>query len=144
MNDGGLRATFQLYLPDAFWVPVETWSTGQGVPDSHFCFPGGVTGWVENKKTHGWAVGLDKEQSAWLERYARHGGRCFVAVRRLSATGPRKGTAADELWLFRGADARALMLGGLKAPGIKPLGQWGGGPANWDWPMVKGILAAQK
>lgn len=138
--DGGLRKIFAQNFSEAMWQSVETWSTGQGVPDVHYIFPNGISGWIEYKKTTAWAIDIDKEQSAWLERYARLGGRCFIAVRRQTAGGPRHGPPVDELWLFRGADARALMLGGLRAAGLAALVRTPGGPAAWDWQAVKAVL----
>lgn len=139
MADGNLRSIFKSNLPEAHWVPVETWSTGQGVPDAEFCFPGGVAGWIENKKTGGWAVGLEPHQVAWHERRARVGGRTFIAVRRTVPAGPRRGAAEDQLWLFPGSLARRLMEAGLLGPD-KPAGCWNGGPARWGWAEIAEIL----
>lgn len=135
MRDGGLRDLFQKHLTQAMWVPIETWSTGQGVPDAHYSFADGTMGWVEFKQTSAWSVGIEREQSAWLERYARYGGRAFIAVRRQATAGMRK-KAADELWLWHGCDARVLMVDGLRSLNILPLGCWQGGPARWDWGAV--------
>lgn len=134
MSDGNLRQIFKDHLPEAHWQPIET-MIGRGIPDVEYCFPGGLSGWIENKKTTGWAVEISSGQIAWLERRARAGGRCFVAVRR---QGSARGQARDELWLFRGADARNLLLGGLKE--TQPLGLYTGGPAKWSWPLIKGFL----
>lgn len=137
MADGNLRLIFQKHLPEAHWQPVET-LIGRGIPDVEYCFPGGITGWIENKKTNGWSVDISPNQVSWAERRIRAGGRCFVAVRRLATAGQRR-EAADELWLFRGAEARALMTDGLK--GKQPvLGIWPKGPAAWDWQAIRRIL----
>jgi hypothetical protein len=56
------------------------------------------------------------------------GGRAFVAVR----------VRANELRLYDGAGAPQLLRGGLDA--VEPVGAWGGGPGNWDWSAVRGIL----
>lgn len=143
VRDGNLRSKFMKNLPDAFWQSVETWSTGQGVPDSHFIFPGGIAGWIEHKKTEAWAVVVDKEQVAWLERYSRQGGRCFVAVRRHAPSGPRRGASCDELHLFRGSDARGLMIRGLRGGPAPILSCWGGS-VRWDWPAVRKVLIAKE
>lgn len=139
MSDGNLRAIFQKHLPSAHWQPVESWSTGQGVPDVNFCFPGGIEGWIENKATDGWAVDISPHQIAWLERRARAGGRVFVAVRRVAQAGPRRGPACDELWLAPGAEVRSLKATGL-AEGGAFLGFWEGGPAKWHWPTILKLL----
>lgn len=140
MSDGNLRNIFTQHLT-AHFQPIETWSTGQGVPDTNYCFAGGHEGWIENKLTAANAVDISSYQVAWLERRARVGGRVFVAVRRVAAAGPRRGVASDELWLFPGRTARLLMLGGLKA--TAPLGNWAGGPAAWDWEAIRGHLVAE-
>lgn len=139
MTDGNLRKLFQARLPHAHWVPIETWSTGQGVPDVNFCFPDGVEGWIENKISHGYAVKISPHQIAWLERRSRVGGRTFVAVRRQAASGPRRGDAADELHLYCGADVRVLSLHGLESE-VAPLGRWVGGPTRWGWPAIEELL----
>lgn len=138
MSDGNLRKLFSQYLPDAMWVPCETWSTGQGVPDVYYIFPNGKSGWIENKVTAADAVEIGPHQIAWLERHARYWGRSFVAVRRQSKAGPIKGAARDELWLCRGADVRHIATQGLAA--TKPLGLYSGGPARWSWPLIRRFL----
>ncbi len=110
------------------WQAVETGSTGRGIPDLHYCFPGGVSGWIEAKKTTGWAVSISPEQIAWNEQYTRMGGRCFIAVRR---QGSARGIGRDELWLFEGNQVRALSEKGLKCG--THLAKYEDGPAKWDW-----------
>jgi hypothetical protein len=141
MSDGNLRPLFKQYLPDAMWVPIETWSTGVGVPDTHYCFAGGRAGWIENKVTDTFKIKVQPGQIGWLERYSRLGGRCFVAVRRLTTAGPRKGLAVDELWIYRGSDVRAIAVDGLK--GASPLVVYPGGPVEWVWGSVKRLLISQ-
>lgn len=139
MTDGNLRKIFQQYLPEAHWQAVESFSTGQGMPDAEYCFPGGVTGWVEFKATAGWAVDISPHQISWHERRVRMGGRTFIAVRRQVASGPRKGPASDELWLFRGSSARILSYEGLRGDKINSfiLNIWDKGPAKWPWVAIK-------
>ena len=136
MSDGNLRKLFKANLPTAHWQPIETWSTGQGVPDAEYCFPIGRCGWIENKKTTGFTVKISPEQVAWMERRCRVGGRCFVAVRR-QVLGLKR---CDELWLFRGSNARALMLRGLLAADAKCICTMLGGPSRWNWQEVEQIL----
>lgn len=138
-SDGGLRALMQTHLPEIHWQAIETWSTGQGVPDANGCLDGKEF-WLENKRTFGWKVDLSAQQIAWLERRARAGGRVFVAVRRMSAAGPRKGGASDALYIFRGTDARTLAREGLQSATLMPLCSSFGGPKSWDWAEVKRIL----
>lgn len=140
MTDGNLRKLFQKHLPEAHWQAVESFSTGQGMPDANYCFPGGAEGWIENKQTSGWTVDMRPEQIAWLERRSRLGGRTFIAVRRQVPTGPRRGAAVDGLWLYLGSQARELASRGLKNPKDEPLFKWSGGPANWNWPDIKAWL----
>jgi hypothetical protein len=134
--DGGLRSLFNKHLPTVDGQSVETAMTGGGVPDWNYCVDG-REGWVEMKKTDGWAVEVRADQVGWIERRVRHGGRVLVAVRRKLAAGPRRGPAVDELWLFHGRAIRSIKERGLVAP-YPPdhFGTWGGGPAAWDWDAV--------
>lgn len=151
-DDGGLRGLFRDNLPRFHWQSVETGMTGRGVPDSNFCAPPGIEGWVEFKQTEEWAVTLRPEQVGWLCRRARAGGRVFVAVRRWPAASRRR-EAADELWLLAGAAARELLDYGLPggprcpldASRLPPgafLSVWPGGPARWDWDAVAVTLTS--
>lgn len=127
--DGDLRILFRKNMPAGQWTTVETGGTAQGVPDSEFCFPLGAQGWVEHKKSDGWAVKIRPEQIGWILRRVRMGGRVFVAIRR----------KRDELWLVRGRDVEILLDGGLRAISA-PLGVWSGGPGRWDWAEVQKLL----
>lgn len=133
--DGGLRALFAERLPAFHWQSVETGLTGRGVPDSNYCYAG-VEGWCEFKFTQGLAVPIRPEQIGWHMRRHRAGGRTFIVVRRTCAEGPRR-AAADELYLYTGADARDLRAVGLRMP---PLRLYEGGPARWDWAGVALVL----
>lgn len=139
MSDGELRMKFKQFLPEVHWQSIETWSTGQGVPDMNGCSES-IEFWIEAKKTNGFTVDVEPHQIAWLERRARAGGRTFVAVRRLAAAGPRRGAACDEFYLFRGIDARALKQHGLKIDGPAALVHCSGGPARWNWHTIKAHL----
>jgi hypothetical protein len=130
VSDGQLRQIFRKHLPEAHWQAIETWSTGQGVPDVEYCFPGGACGWIENKATQGWKVDVRPHQVAWIERRIRSGGRVFVAIR-------RKG---DELWLFPGDEVRRISEEGIKA--LQPILLCCSGPAHWNWGKVREILTA--
>lgn len=145
--DNNLRPLFRKHVPKpCHWQSVETGQISRGVPDSNFCAEG-VEGWVEMKATRGWTVGLRPEQIGWLLTRARHGGRVFVAVRRQSST-------CDDLYVFDGACAEILRVGGIPAgaaltPNAVPYlrgrpcrGHWTGGPARWDWPAVRLALVA--
>jgi hypothetical protein len=142
--DGGLRRAFREHLRAGWmWTSVETGGTGRGVPDSHYA-SGGATGWVEFKTESSLGcVGLRPEQVAWLAGYARHGGRAWVAVRLVHGGGPRKGAAADELWLLDGRWAREVRRAGLTAGAPGVAGRWVGGPAGWCWPAVGAVLCGQ-
>lgn len=135
--DGGLAAIFRARFPSVHWQPIETGGTGRGIPDLNFC-SGGVEGWIENKVTSTLSVGLRPEQIAWLARRSRAGGRAFVAVRRKTEAGPRRGPATDSLWLFAGDKAAAVALAGLRED--LALGVWSGGPAKWRWTEVARII----
>ena len=147
--DGGLRQIFRKHLRDVHWCTIESPLTEGGIPDTNFCADG-VEGWIECKKTEGWAVTLRPLQVGWLLRRSRAGGRALVAVRRRCPAGPRS-PAADELWLLAGAAARELKAHGLprtdgvrwRSPPWPPathLGRWAGGPRGWDWPAVRRVL----
>lgn len=141
MTDGNLRSLFQKHLPEIHWQSVETWSTGQGVPDCNGCYKGNEF-WIENKLTSGYVINFEIGQVAWHERRNRAGGQTFIAVRKQTTAGPIRGEARDELWLFDGSQIRALMLNGLKS--TKPIMFWEDGPANWHWVGIRKILAKRK
>lgn len=138
MSDGGLRQIFQKHLPKIHWQSIET-LIGRGTPDMNGCLSGQEF-WIENKLTSGWAVNFEIGQVAWHERRLRAGGRTFVAVRRLANSGPRKGAACDELWLYRGQCIRQLEAEGLKETRLLATGLWVGGPARWHWDTIGNIL----
>ncbi len=138
-TDGDLRKIFQRHLPTFHWQAVETWSTGQGVPDVNFCHDG-IEGWIEFKATKAWAVQVRPGQVAWIERRARAGGRVFLAVRRKSVA---RGTKLDELWLLDHRAARKLATpktGLNNLPGDLILGSFGNSPAYWDWGRIQKVL----
>lgn len=140
-TDGGLRPLFRQRLPEMDWCTIESGLTGGGIPDSNCCFQG-VEFWVEFKRTTGWAVSLRPLQVAWHSRRARAGGRSWIAVRREVLPGPRS-TAADELWLVRGAEVVALKRLTLKKiPRAAIGGQWAGGPAGWVWGEIAQALTS--
>lgn len=125
-RDGGLRAIFKKHLPDLMWVPIETWMiSGPGVPDSWYLARGGAGGWVEYKKH---PKRVTPEQSAFLSRVVRYGGRAFVAIR----------IGDDELRLWGGQSAPALARGGIN--GATPLDSWQGGEAGWNWEEMRAHL----
>lgn len=137
MSDGNLRQIFQKMLPEVHWQGVETWSTGQGVPDMNGCLQGHEF-WIENKVTSGWKVNFEVGQIAWAERRLRAGGVVFLAVRRKAPAGPIRGDATDELWLFAGEQMRQISIEGIR--NITPFGRWNGGPVRWDWSAVRAAL----
>lgn len=137
MRDGGLRSLFRQHLPMVHWESIESPFTNRGIPDLNGCHLGHEF-WVENKQTTGWAVTLRPEQVAWMLRRQRAGGHTFIAVRRQSTPGPRRGPGVDDLYLIPGALAREAKMGGLKA--ITPCGVWEGGPAGWDWGAILASL----
>ncbi len=137
-DDGGLRSLFRERLRVGFhWQSIETGAMGPGTPDSNFC-SSGVERWIEYKQTSGWTPSFRTEQPGWHVRRHLAGGVTFIATRRWHDGGPRKGDAADELWIHRGMWVRELKTGGLgNAPS---LGAWAGGPAQWDWDEIRRIL----
>ncbi len=139
--DGGLRREFRKHIPQFFWQSIETGGTGLGIPDSNFCSPDGVEGWVEYKQTDGYAVTLLPEQVGWLSRRARYRGRVWIAVRRVHQGGPRRGPSVDELYVLPGALAVAAKMSGLRGPLVARKAKvWAGGPSKWDWEAVARLL----
>jgi hypothetical protein len=139
-QDGGLRKLFQTKFSEAHWQSVETSGVGRGVPDSNYCFPVGIEGWVEFKQTGTDNAGLRPEQVGWISRRARRGGRVFVAIRQKHGGGPRKGVPADGLWLFHGAWVEDLHEKGIFGTAINCSCFYEGGPAKWDWDAVRRVL----
>ena len=131
--DGGLRPLFRLKILTFDWQSVETGGTGRGIPDSNFCAPGGIEGWVEYKATASNQIGLRPEQIGWILRRVRHGGRVWVAVR-------QRRTGEDRLWLLPGRLADARLLSADSVQSAAP--RWDGGPSRWDWDAVASALRA--
>jgi hypothetical protein len=107
MSDGGLRALVRKRMPTAHWQSVETSVTGGGTPDSNYCFPGGVEGWVEFKATKAWKVSFRPAQVGWIDRRTRLGGRVHVMVSQLRVDG-------EVLWVVAGRHVIGLAENGLK------------------------------
>lgn len=130
--DAGLRRELRAHLKQWQWSHIESPTTSPGCPDTEFCAPGGGSGWVECKRTPAYALSFRPLQVGWLDRRSRLGGKCFVAVRRLTPKG------LDELWLYPGVRVTELVEMGLRAP--NPLGTWAGGPSKWNWREVSELL----
>lgn len=142
MIDGGLRPMFHQKFRGWHWQAIETGGTGRGIPDSNYCYRG-VEGWIEMKGCEASHVGLRPEQTGWISRRVRNGGRVFIAVRQRHAGGPRKGDPIDRLWLIPGRDVETLHRQGLEwAAATSDAGPlvWHGGPARWDWDAVATCL----
>ena len=135
-RDGDLRAIFRRKMPQIDFTSIETGSTGRGIPDSNGCV-NGVEFWVEFKQTSAWAVRIRPEQCGWILRRCRHGGRVWIAVRRVREY-------SDELWLVPGQLAAELKAGGLNGLVAKSLGgvRWAGGPVKWDWDQIAEVLVS--
>lgn len=146
-SDGDLRPLFRDRLRAGFhWQSIETGLLNAGVPDACFGHESQREGWVEFKQTREYAVTLRPEQVGWLVQRSRHGGRCFVAVRRWGQG--TDGFFEDELWLWDGLYARELKTHGLRwlkkdeeSASVALLGRWTGGPGNWDWGTIEHTLA---
>lgn len=139
--DGGLRKEFQKHLPRSRgfqWTVVETGGTHNGVPDTYWAHESGVQGWVECKKTDGWAVDVRPHQVGWLVSHARLGVPVTVAVR-ASGVGSSEGRG-DSLWLVHGSAAELLQDVGLRLDRPAVLGRWLGPPRSWDWNEIGRLL----
>ena len=135
MKDGGLRTIFRIRFDKWQWTSVETAGTASGVPDSEFCTPEGIQGWIEFKQTRAFSVNIRPFQATWLDKRCRFGGNAWIAVRRIPTA--KKWAGRDELWLMRGDQALALEKGGLEnIVGIC----WGGGVKNWNFAEIGNIL----
>lgn len=139
MKDGGLRNIFRARLKQYQWTSVETAGTVSGVPDSEFCTPTGITGWIEYKQTKIFHVAIKPFQVAWLMRRCRMGGNAWITVRRTPAS--QRETGVDELWLMSGNQADALFHHGLT--GVSAW-CWSGGENNWNFDEVNAILSGFK
>ena len=131
MKDGNLRTIFRIRFKDWQWTSVETAGTASGVPDSEFCTPNGVQGWIEFKQTHIHQVNIRPFQVAWLMRRCRYGGNAWIAVRRTPRS--QKEAGINQLWLMNGDQAQALAEGGLECVYAT---RWEGGPNNWNWDEI--------
>ena len=141
MIDGGLKSLFQKHLPEAHWQSIETWSTGRGVPDLYYCFPGNKCGWLELKVTTTKKVVVRPEQIAWAERHWRNSGRVFFAVRKKTRSGVRR-QACDELWIVHGEGARMLAFGLHSVPLSLIMGRYVNGPTRWQWSEIRKVLCS--
>ena len=135
MKDGGLRQIFRYKFRRWQWSTIEVGTTQGGIPDSEFCTPSGVSGWIEFKKTNIWYVHIKPLQVTWLERRSRYGGNAWIAVRRLHKSG------SDELWLIKGNYAPALCTDGLE--GVDSI-MWEGGPNAWNFNEIGDILSKKR
>jgi hypothetical protein len=138
MKDGGLRPIFRSRLTGWQITSIETAGSASGVPDSEYCSPEGVAGWIEFKQTKIFHVHIKPLQVAWLMRRCRYGGTAFIAVRRTPFA--RKFANVDELWIMKGDQAEALFNRGLQ--GVKAL-CWEGGPNQWNFDEIKTVLNNQ-
>jgi hypothetical protein len=134
-TDAGLPHLIQTNLPLVDWARVETWAVGPGMPDLNGCYLGQDV-WVECKATYGWMVSRVRiPQVAWLERRARAGGRCWVAVR-------QRGSRRDSLWLL-GPGAARLLREKVRLDELPPTlvhQVWEGGPKAWPWEKVQDAM----
>lgn len=135
MIDGGLRPIFRAKIPSWQWSSIETAGTASGVPDSEFCTPDGVQGWLEFKRTTVFYVLLKEFQVSWLMRRARYGGNAWIAVRRTPTS--QREAGVDQLWLMKADQALRLYEGGLE--NVYAL-CWEGGPNNWNFEEVSAAL----
>lgn len=135
MSDGGLRGEFRKQFPTWHWSSIETGATASGVPDSEFCTPQGIQGWLEFKFTKIFYVQIKPLQVAWLMRRCRYGGNAWIAVRRTPES--KKWAGVDELWLMPGSQAEPLFHNGLY--GVSAW-CWDGGPSTWNFNEIGSLL----
>jgi hypothetical protein len=135
VKDGGLRSLFRNKLPHFQWTSVETAGTASGVPDSEFCTPSGVQGWIEFKRTTAFYVAFQTFQPAWIYQRSRYGGNVWIAVRRIPTA--QKFAGVDELWLMKGDQVITLVNEGLQATYAM---KWSNGPGEWNYSQLEEIL----
>jgi hypothetical protein len=128
MKDGDLRTIFRVKFPTFQWTSVETAGTASGVPDSEFCTPSGVQGWIEFKSTKIYRVHLQPFQVSWIDKRVRYGGNVWIAIRRRPRSNREQGV--DQLILMHGNQINALKEGGIENTNRT---EWNGGPGNWNW-----------
>jgi len=135
MKDGDLRPLFRSKIRNWQWTSIETAGSATGVPDSEFCTPIGISGWLEFKHTKAFYVHISPLQIAWLLQRDRYGGRAFIAVRRIPKAAKYEGV--DELWLMKGSQAETLHYHGLESVIAQ---KWDGGPSKWNWDQIINTL----
>jgi len=136
MKDGDLRSLFRTQFREFQWTSVETAGTASGVPDSEFCTPTGIQGWIEFKQTHINKVVIKPFQIVWINKRFRYGGNVWIAVRRTPKS--QKEAGVDDLWLISGSQIIVLAENGLD--GVEAT-CWHGGPGNWNWKEIYNILS---
>jgi hypothetical protein len=135
-SDDGLRPLFFKHLKhECQWVPIETGMVIEGVPDSNYCFDGGIEGWVEFKATDGWRPVFRPHQVAWIDRRSRLGGRVWMATR-------RRVKQVDDLYITPGYLVKELATQGFTDNVLLDSYCLTGGPRKWMWGMVRKILCA--
>ena len=140
-TDGGLATLLRAHFKHWHFQRIETGAIGAGVPDLNYCGLKIGEGWLELETCKGWRLEIRPEQNAWIQQRIRAGGRVHILARRTNAAGPRKGTAADELWVWCGCKVEALMISKLSL--VLPLAVWRGGPAAWGWSELPSILTTR-
>jgi hypothetical protein len=140
---------------------LETGCVGAGVPDSHYIFQGGISGFIEYKRTKAFSIKFQPEQVAWIDRYTRYGGRVWIAVRQMRVEGPRT-TPQDNLFMITGDNIKTLSRQGLRGFITKRdmeilerpnqtiiwhnvdmtvmAKAWSGGPRFWNWEDIEKLL----
>jgi hypothetical protein len=139
MIDGGLSTLLRQHFLHWQLTRLESGGTARGIPDLEYAAPGGVSGWIELKRTTTQRVAFRPGQVGWLHRRASLGGRATLAIRRQPTA--RKFAGADELWLIDAIHALALMQSGLDQVPAACAGV--GGPKQWDWSAVERFLFAR-
>lgn len=141
--DGGLRKEIQRHLPkpEWHWTPIESGGTHGGIPDSHYVnTKERAAGWVESKKTDGWAVEVRPHQSQWIKIHTAAGVRCFFAIRAMGRGS--SGGRGDSLWIVRGDAVDELQEHGLRLDPMHVLAVWQGPPASWNWDALAALLTS--
>jgi hypothetical protein len=138
--DAGLRAIIRQHLRHiGQWVSIETGLTEQGVPDTNVitrAAGGGRECWIECKRAEAWAVKFKPAQVGWLYTRWRYGGNAFVFTRRLPP--PKRQLQFDDLYITSAEHVRELSQHGLQRVPHLLIAE--GGPGQWPWEEIEGVL----
>ena len=127
-SDDGLRPIAVKMMKGPHWQPIETGSTGSGVPDLNGCWDG-VEVWLELKAVRAGikVKSLTAFQIGWIWKRVKRGGNVWIAVRVHKERSVRI-EPTDHIQVYHGSAVNLLAQYGIEArPSMKfPTGDQGG------------------